>query len=213
MGTLRTTPPSSQHHRDAGEAPQDVDPSESLACVNLVQQQVTKDLEVRTTPVNESGAEAVHASLKPRSFSICSLVKPMLERSSHAIRKRRITKGTAREALSKCLREWSEDPLDSGIVDFAGDCVSRCSARIGHDRGSAATLTAAESVGRLQFLSNGVAFTGEFKLVRKPTGYEKSRRPTGTGFAGYASRPSQACVSGGGAAVALSNYPPLSALK
>jgi hypothetical protein len=30
-------------------------------------------------------------------------------------------------------------------------------------------------------LPDGVAFTGEFKLVSKATGYEKGRRPTGTG--------------------------------
>jgi hypothetical protein len=31
----------------------------------------------------------------------------------------------------------------------------------------------------------------EGKLARKATGYEKSRRPTGSGFAGYASRASR----------------------
>ena len=37
----------------------------------------------------------------------------------------------------------------------------------------------------------GVAFTRDVKLVRKATGYEKSRRPTGSGFAGHASRVSR----------------------
>ena len=41
---------------------------------------------------------------------------------------------------------------------------------------------------RALLLPDGVTFTGEVKLVRKATGYEKSRRPTGSGFAGYASR-------------------------
>ena len=36
---------------------------------------------------------------------------------------------------------------------------------------------------------HGAAFSGEVKLVRKATGYEKSLRPTGSGFAGEASFP------------------------
>ena len=36
------------------------------------------------------------------------------------------------------------------------------------------------------------AFTGALKLVRKPTGYKKSRRPTGSGFAGLRERTSPA---------------------
>ena len=35
-----------------------------------------------------------------------------------------------------------------------------------------------------QVRCNGAAFTGALKLVRKPTGYEKNRSPTGSGFAG-----------------------------
>ena len=35
---------------------------------------------------------------------------------------------------------------------------------------------------------NGAAFTGELKLVRKPTGYEKGRRPTGSWVAGLRER-------------------------
>jgi hypothetical protein len=34
----------------------------------------------------------------------------------------------------------------------------------------------------------GVAFTRDVKLVRKATGYEESRRRTGTGFARHTSR-------------------------
>jgi hypothetical protein len=41
-------------------------------------------------------------------------------------------------------------------------------------------------------LPDGIAFTGEGKLVRKVTGYERNRRPTSRrGFAGYASRASR----------------------
>jgi len=47
----------------------------------------------------------------------------------------------------------------------------------------AACATTAESV-----LGDGAAFTGELKLVRKPTGYEKGRRPTGSWVAGLRER-------------------------
>jgi len=33
---------------------------------------------------------------------------------------------------------------------------------------------------------NGVAFTGDFKLIKRQLATKKSRRPTGTGVAGYA---------------------------
>ena len=40
-------------------------------------------------------------------------------------------------------------------------------------------------------MCDGLALTGEFKLVRKATGYEKKPIPTSIGFTGYASRASR----------------------
>ena len=76
------------------------------------------------------------------------------------------------------LSDWRLSPLFDGESRRESDL----------DGGLAVIWFIALADGSRRLLpGNGVAFTGEFKLVRKETGYEKKPIPTGIGFAGYAS--------------------------